>query len=86
MRLGSFVCGLLISIIYIMDFLYQRGLQGRPCREILYIRCMHACNVCCFVSFVCQSIGEAPPPPYTLQTIVLLLLLFTSSSSSTNSK
>ena len=39
MRLGSLVCGLLISIIYLMDFLYlQRGLESRPCREIiLYI-------------------------------------------------
>jgi hypothetical protein len=32
--------------------------------------------VCCFVSFLCQSIGEVLPP-FTLQTIVLLL--FTSS-------
>ena len=37
MRLGSLVCGLLISIIYLMDFLYlQRGLESRPCHEILY--------------------------------------------------
>jgi hypothetical protein len=43
MRLGSLVCGLLISIIYLMDFLYlQWGLESRPCREILYIyRCTH---------------------------------------------
>jgi hypothetical protein len=34
MRLGSLVCGLLIT-----DFLYlQRGLESRPGREILYIR------------------------------------------------
>jgi hypothetical protein len=39
MRLESLVCGLFTTIIYIMDFLYlQRGLQSRPCREILYIR------------------------------------------------
>jgi hypothetical protein len=39
MRLGSLVCDLLIRIIYLMDFLYlQRGLESRPCREILYIR------------------------------------------------
>jgi hypothetical protein len=41
MRLGSLVRGLLISIIYFMDFLYlQRGLESnirKPCREILYI-------------------------------------------------
>jgi hypothetical protein len=36
MRLGSLVCGLLISIIYLMDFLdLQRGLESRQCREIL---------------------------------------------------
>ena len=75
MRLGSLVCDLLISIIYLMDFLYLGGLENRPCREILYIRCTHI--MWCFVSFVCQSIGEAPPPLYTLQTIVLLLLLCT---------
>jgi hypothetical protein len=46
MRLGSLVCGLLISIIYLMDFLYlQRGLECRPCRELLYIM-VHAYNVC----------------------------------------
>jgi hypothetical protein len=38
MRLGSLVCGLLLSIIYLMDFLcITRGLESRPCREILYI-------------------------------------------------
>ena len=63
MRLGSLVCDLLISIIYLMDFLYlQRGLESRPCREILYIRCTHIMLVRRFVSFVCQSIGDAPPP------------------------
>jgi hypothetical protein len=52
MRLGSRVCGLLISIIYLMISYIFNG-------------------VCCFVSFVCQSIGEVPPPSlYTLQTIV----------------
>jgi hypothetical protein len=36
MRLGSLVCGLLISIVYLMDFLYlQRGLESRPCHEIV---------------------------------------------------
>ena len=36
MRLKPLVCGLLI-IVYLMDFLYfQRGLESRPCREILY--------------------------------------------------
>jgi hypothetical protein len=50
MRLGFLVYGLLISIIYLMDFLYlQRGLESRPCREILYIRCTHIMRVlfCC---------------------------------------
>ena len=64
MRLGSLVCGLLISIIYLMDFgLYlQRGLESRPCREILYIRCTHIMRVlfCVF----CMSIHwRSPPPP-----------------------
>jgi hypothetical protein len=37
MRLGSLVCDLLISIIYLKDFLYlQRGLESKPCRELLY--------------------------------------------------
>jgi hypothetical protein len=32
MRLGSLVCGLLISIINLMDFLYlQRGMESKPC-------------------------------------------------------
>ena len=78
MSLGSLVCGLLISITYLVDFLYfQWGLKSRPCCEILYIRCTHitACAAC-FVSFVCKFIGEVPPPPYTLQTIVLLLQVF----------
>jgi hypothetical protein len=64
MRLGSLVCDLLISIMYLIDFLYlHRGLESRPCREVLYIRCTHIIALCCFVSFVCQSIGEPPPPP-----------------------
>jgi hypothetical protein len=63
MRLGSLVCGLLLSIIYLMDFLYlQRGPESRPFHEILYIKCMHIMLVYCFVSLVCQSIGEVPPP------------------------
>jgi hypothetical protein len=75
MRLGSLVCGLLISIIYLMDFLYlQRGLESRPCREILHIY-----NACAVLSFFVNPSMEKPPPPYTLQTIVLLLLLCTSS-------
>ena len=75
MRLGSLVCGLLISIIYLMDFLYlQRGLESKPCREILYIRFTHIMRVLFFV--FCMR-REVPPPPYTPQTIVLLL--FTSS-------
>ena len=74
MRLGFLVCGLLIiSIIYLMDFLYlQRGLESKPCREILYI--YNACAVLCFL-YLNSSMEN--PPPYTLQTIVLLL--FTSS-------
>jgi hypothetical protein len=76
MRLGSLVCDLLISIIYLMDFLYlQRGLESRPCREMFYI--YNACAVLCF--FVSQSMNGEVPPPYTLQTVVLSLLLCTSS-------
>jgi hypothetical protein len=63
MRLGSLVCDLLISTIYLMHFLYlQRGLESRPCREILYIRCTHIMRVlfCVF----CMSIHwRSPPPP-----------------------
>jgi hypothetical protein len=61
MRLGSPVCDLLINIIYLMDFLYlQRGLESRPCREILYIRCTHIMRVlfCVF----CMSIHWRSPP------------------------
>jgi hypothetical protein len=40
MRL-NWTCGLLMFIIYLMDFLYfQRGLESRPCRETPYKRCM----------------------------------------------
>jgi hypothetical protein len=50
MRLGSLVCGLLISIVYLMDFLYlQRGRESRPCREILYIDAYNACAVLCLL-------------------------------------
>ena len=64
MRLGSFVCDLLISIIYLMDFLcLQRNLQGRPCREILYIRCMHAYNACAVLRLLYVNPLENPPPP-----------------------
>ena len=67
MRLGSLVCGLLISIIYLMDFLYlQRGLESRPCHEILYI--YNACAVLCFFLYL-----KKPPPP---QTTVLLILQY----------
>ena len=65
MRLGSLVCGLLISIIYLMDFLYlQRGLESRPCQKILYIRCTHIMPVlfCVF----CMSIHWRSPPPPSL--------------------
>jgi hypothetical protein len=59
MRLGSLVCGLLISIIYLMDFLYlQRGLESRPCREILHIY-----NACAVLSFFVNPSMEKPPPP-----------------------
>jgi hypothetical protein len=63
MSLGSLVCGLLISITYLVDFLYfQWGLKSRPCCEILYIRCTHitACAAC-FVSYV-NSLEKSPPP------------------------
>jgi hypothetical protein len=82
MRLGSLVGGLLISIIYLMDFLYlRRGLESRPCREIL-----HVYNVCAVLCFFCISIDQwrSPLPtnaPYTLHATdnSTLLLLCTSS-------
>jgi hypothetical protein len=59
MRLGSLVCGLLISIIYFMDFLYhQRGLESRPCHEILYI--YNVCAVLCFL-YLNPSMEKSPP-------------------------
>jgi hypothetical protein len=45
-----------------MDFLYlQRGLESRPCREILYIRCTYIMRVlfCVF----CMSIHWRSPSP-----------------------
>ena len=58
----------------------QRGLESRPCREILYIRCTHTRRVL-FCVFRMSIHWRSPPPPptRTLQTIVLLLftLLFT---------
>jgi hypothetical protein len=43
MRLRLSFVGLLIGIIYVVDFLYlQRGLESRTCRKILYI----AYNAC----------------------------------------
>ena len=45
-----------------MDFLYlQRGLERRPCREILYIRCTRIMRVlfCVF----CMSIHWRSTPP-----------------------
>jgi hypothetical protein len=65
MRLGSLVCGLLISIIYLMDFLYlQRGLESRPCHEILYI--YNACAVLCFL-YLNASMEKSPLTPYYRQ-------------------
>jgi hypothetical protein len=58
MRLGPLVCGLLIIIIYLNDFLYfQQGLQSRPCRETPHIRCT---RIMCalFCAYLCQSIAE----------------------------
>jgi hypothetical protein len=65
MRLESLVCGLLISINYlIVDFLYpQRGLESRPCREILYIRCTHIMRVL-FCVFRMSIHWRTPPPPH----------------------
>jgi hypothetical protein len=58
----SFVAYLYISIIYLMDFLYlQRGLESRPCREILYIRCTHIMRVLFCVLYV--NALKKPPPP-----------------------
>ena len=67
MRLGSLVGGLLISIIYLMDFLYlQRGLECKPCREILYtiVHAYNACTVLCLLYV--NPLDKSPPPPYTI--------------------
>jgi hypothetical protein len=61
MRLGSLVCGLLINIIYLMDFLYfQWGLKSRPCCEILGARIYNACSVWCLLYV--NSLEKSPPP------------------------
>jgi hypothetical protein len=82
MRLGSLVCGLLISIIYLMDFLcLQRGFESRPCREILYIM-VHAYNACAVLCLLyVNPLEKAPPPPplHAIDNSILLLLLCTSS-------
>ena len=46
-----------------MDFLHlQWGLESRPCREILYIRCTHI--MCVLFCVFCMSIHwRSPPPP-----------------------
>jgi hypothetical protein len=72
MRLGSLVCGFLISIIYLMDFLdLQRGLESRQCREVKYYRCTHL--FCVF----CMSIHWSnPPPPHDNSTFTLYFKYF----------
>jgi hypothetical protein len=63
MRLGSVVYDLLIRIIYLMDFLYlQRGMESRPCREILYIRCTHIMRVLFCVFCMLIHWRSSPPP------------------------
>jgi hypothetical protein len=71
-----------------MDFLYlQRGLESRPCREILYIMCTHiyACTVLC-VLYVNSTFTlyfqyffryVLPPVLFTLTQVVLLLITST---------
>jgi hypothetical protein len=47
-----------------MDFLYlQRGLESKPCREILYIivHAYNACAVLCLLSV--NPLDKSPPPP-----------------------
>jgi hypothetical protein len=63
----SLTCGLPTRTIYLMDFLYlQRGPEGRPCREILYIRCTHIMRV--LFRVLCISIHwRSPPPPLHAQ-------------------
>ena len=64
MGLGSLVCGVLISIIYLMDFLYlQSGLERRPCREILHTYNACAVLIMFFVSHDQSINGEVPPLP-----------------------
>ncbi|CAB3991659.1 Hypothetical predicted protein, partial [Paramuricea clavata] len=54
---------------YLMDFLYlQRGMESRPCCEILYIRCTHTIV---FLLLICTSIL------FTLTQVVLLFITFT---------
>jgi hypothetical protein len=63
MRQGSLVYDLLIRMIYLMDFLcLQWGLESRPCREILYIRCTHIMRVL-FCVFCMLIHWRSPPPP-----------------------
>ena len=80
MRLGSLVCSLLVSIIYLMDFLYlQRGLESRPCRKILYIRCTHTMRVlfCVFRMSIHWRSPLPPPPPPPLHATDNSTLTFT---------
>jgi hypothetical protein len=52
-----------------MDFLFlQRGLESRPCREILYIY-----NACAVLWFLYLNPSMEKSPLYTLHTIVLSL-------------
>jgi hypothetical protein len=63
MRLGSVVYDLLMRIIYLTDFLYlQRGIESRPCREILYIRCTHVMRVLFCVFCMLIHWRSSPPP------------------------
>jgi hypothetical protein len=83
--LGSLVRGLRISIIDLMDFLYlQQGLESRPCREMLYIRCtLQTIVLLLFTSSIFKDTlyfllkYVLPPVLFTLTQVVLLLITST---------
>jgi hypothetical protein len=60
----------------LMDFLsLQRGLESRPCREILYIRFMHIMRLLFCVLYV-NPLEKSPPPPLHATDNILLQVFF----------
>jgi hypothetical protein len=66
-----------ISIIYLMDFLYlQRGLESRPCREILNIM-VHAYNACAVLCLLyVNPLEKSPPTRYRQWYFYFVLQVF----------